>query len=286
MKELIKITKNEERKRKKECQMNKLTVLENNNERVLTTKQLAECYGTETNNIKNNFSNNKERFIEGKHYYKLTGEDLREFKREVNDIDLVASNVNQLYLWTEKGASRMCKILDTDKAWEQFDVLEETYFNVKEHAKQLNEDKKNNPQLDTADVINKLLSTIPETDKTSAMLKLVDKFYPTGNSKPIKEAKPKSESPIGLTLDKVVDILRQAYNEAFMAARSNYIVFNKEITYKYSSYNGIGKRELNKFLLENNLVKIEKSCSGITCTCSINKKKIKALYIKADIFNN
>lgn len=118
------------------------------------------------------------------------------------------------------------------------------------------------------------------------MLKLVDKFYPTGNSQPIKEAKPKTESPIGLTLDKVVDILRQAYNEAFMAARSNYIVFNKEITYKYSSYNGIGKRELNKFLLENNLVKIEKSCSGITCTCSINKKKIKALYIKADIFND
>ena len=86
--------------------MKELTVLENNNERVLTTKQLAECYETETNNIKNNFNNNKERFIEGKHYYLLKGEELKEFKREVNDIDLVASNVNQLYLWTEKGASR------------------------------------------------------------------------------------------------------------------------------------------------------------------------------------
>lgn len=121
--------------------MNKLTVLENNNERVLTTKQLAECYETETNNIKNNFNNNKERFIEGKHYYLLKGEELREFKREVNDIDLVASNVNQLYLWTEKGASRMCKILDTDKAWDQFDILEDTYFNIEKIKNKLLEEK-------------------------------------------------------------------------------------------------------------------------------------------------
>lgn len=134
--------------------------------------------------------------------------------------------------------------------------------------------------------IREMFCIVPDSNKADMMIKIVDKFYPTGNSKPTKEAKPKSKSPIGLTLDKVVDILRQAYNEAFMAVRSNYIVFNKEITYKYSSYNGIGKREFNKFLLENNLVKIEKSSSGVTCTCSINKKKIKALYIKAEIFNN
>ena len=114
--------------------INELTVLKNKNERVLTTKQLAECYGTEENNIVKNFSNNKYRFVEGKHYYLLVGEELRNFKHEVNDIHVVANNVNKLYLWTEKGASRMCKILDTDKAWEQFDILEETYFNVKELA--------------------------------------------------------------------------------------------------------------------------------------------------------
>ncbi len=40
--------------------------------------------------------------------------------------------INCLYLWTERGANRHCKILDTDRAWEQFDNLEETYFRVKE----------------------------------------------------------------------------------------------------------------------------------------------------------
>lgn len=100
-------------------------------ERVLTTKQMSEVYETEENNIVKNFSNNKNRFEEGKHYHILTGEELREFKREVNDVHVVANNVNKLYLWTEKGANRMCKILDTDKAWEQFEILEDTYFNVK-----------------------------------------------------------------------------------------------------------------------------------------------------------
>ena len=57
---------------------------------------------------------------------------MRGFKNLVNDIDLVAKGTSQLYLWTERGANRHCKILDTDKAWEQFDNLEETYFKVKQ----------------------------------------------------------------------------------------------------------------------------------------------------------
>ena len=76
------------------------------------------------NNIKNNFQRNKNKFQEGTHFFLLTGEDLRTFKREATDSDLAAPNVNQLYLWTERGASRHCKILDTDKAWEQFDRLD------------------------------------------------------------------------------------------------------------------------------------------------------------------
>ena len=116
--------------------MNKLTVLEYNNERILTTKQLAEVYETAEDNVKMNFSNNKDRFIEGKHYYKLSGEELKQFKNLVNGIYLVDKRAPSLILWTERGASRHCKILDTDKAWEQFDNLEETYFRAK-HSYQI-----------------------------------------------------------------------------------------------------------------------------------------------------
>lgn len=120
--------------------MKQLKVLENNNERVLTTKQLAEVYETEENNIKKNLSVNKERFVEGKHYYLLKGDELKEFLRvtfgnlqNVNGKNL--NKVRSLTLWTEKGASRMCKILDTDRAWDRFDELEDTYFKVKEVIK-------------------------------------------------------------------------------------------------------------------------------------------------------
>ncbi|PEA89366.1 ORF6N domain-containing protein [Bacillus thuringiensis] len=127
--------------------MDQLTVLEFNNERILTTKQLAFIYETTTDNVKKNFNNHKSKFEKGKHFFLLEGEELRAFKRKVNNVHLaennanehkvdniylVPNNVNQLYLWTERGASRHCKILDTDKAWEQFDYLEETYFNTRE----------------------------------------------------------------------------------------------------------------------------------------------------------
>lgn len=97
---------------------------------VITTELLANAYETETKHISNNFNRNKEKFIEDKHYILLQGEALKEFK--ANHLkDECLKYASQLYLWTERGASRHCKILDTDKAWDQFDYLEEVYFQLK-----------------------------------------------------------------------------------------------------------------------------------------------------------
>lgn len=119
--------------------MDELQIIELKNQRVLTTEQLAEVYGTNEDNVKKNFSNHKTNFVRGKHYYFLEGEELKEFKRQVNDIHhpIINKFTSQLYLWTERGANRHCKILDTDKAWEQFDNLEETYFKAKEQSQLL-----------------------------------------------------------------------------------------------------------------------------------------------------
>ena len=111
--------------------MNQLQIIEHEGIRVLTTQQLAEVYETSTVNIKINFKNNKDRFVEGRDFYLLKGNELKEFKNLVNDINLVDKHTPQLYLWTERGANRHSKILDTDQAWKQFDVLEETYFKAK-----------------------------------------------------------------------------------------------------------------------------------------------------------
>lgn len=106
-----------------------LPVIEWKGQRVITTAQLADVYGATDVKIKQNYSNNAERFKEGEHYYLLKGSDLKAFKNMVENFDLVGKNANQLYLWTRRGASRHCKMLGTDKAWEQFDALEENYYN-------------------------------------------------------------------------------------------------------------------------------------------------------------
>ena len=109
--------------------MNELQVLEHNEMRVMTTEQLAEAYGCDSQHIKQNFNNNKERFTEGKHYFRLEGAELKAFKRQVENIDLPLSKFSStIYLWTKRGAARHCKSVGTDKAWEVFEVLEDTYF--------------------------------------------------------------------------------------------------------------------------------------------------------------
>lgn len=105
--------------------------LEWNGQVVITTSQLAEVYGTTTKNISNNFTRNKDRFQEGKHYFSLQGSDLKEFMRVSSESGLPQST-SIAYLWTRRGASRHCKILGTDKAWEQFDYLEDNYFDRKQ----------------------------------------------------------------------------------------------------------------------------------------------------------
>ena len=114
--------------------MNKLIPLEFNKQRIMTTKVLAQEYGTEEKNIQMNFSNNEKRFTEGKHYYKLEGQVLKEFKNSLpNEIREPLKFAPVLILWTDRGAARHAKILDTDEAWEIYEELEENYFNPKEN---------------------------------------------------------------------------------------------------------------------------------------------------------
>ena len=111
--------------------MENLQVIERENQRVLTTAQIAEQYETSTQVITNNFNRNKRRYVENKHYYCLTGDELKEFKSEVSNCNLVKSNVNKLYLWTEKGALLHAKSLNTDKAWQAYEFLVDNYFEAK-----------------------------------------------------------------------------------------------------------------------------------------------------------
>ncbi|EZP75043.1 phage related anti-repressor protein [Parageobacillus genomosp. 1] len=110
-----------------------LMVIEQNGQRVLTTQQLAEAYGTDMERIQVNFNRNKERYKEGKHFILLQGEELRQFKATYQ-IDNQLKFATKLYLWTEKGAWLHAKSLNTDEAWEAYERLVDEYYSVKENA--------------------------------------------------------------------------------------------------------------------------------------------------------
>lgn len=113
--------------------MSDLIPIEYRAERVLTTEQLAQAYECETVQISQNFLNNKNHFEEGKHFFKLEGDALKNLRLENIELQ-ISPKVRCLYLWTRRGATRHSKMLGTDRAWEMFDALEENYFNPRPKA--------------------------------------------------------------------------------------------------------------------------------------------------------
>lgn len=114
--------------------MHNLKRLEVHGIKVLTTRQLAEAYETERKVINNNYLRNKDKFILGKHYIAVEGDEMRHL-RTSPQFEGELKKVSKAYFWTEKGALLHAKSLNTDKAWQVYDYLVDFYFRVKEEAK-------------------------------------------------------------------------------------------------------------------------------------------------------
>lgn len=138
--------------------MSKLKKLWCNNQLVMTTEQVAETLGTDSVRIWQSFSRNDEYFIEGIHYYKLTGENLKAVKAllggEQLPIKMIGSwlklteeakaadwsvpeptidkRAPHMMLWTRRGLMRHVKVIDTPQAWAIYDRMEDVYFHVLE----------------------------------------------------------------------------------------------------------------------------------------------------------
>ncbi|HCS7460385.1 TPA: ORF6N domain-containing protein [Escherichia albertii] len=108
---------------------------------VITTELLAQLYGTEPVRIRQNHHENKVRFVEGKHFFKVVGNDLKELRVALNYSQnlqpslrglQISPKARSLILWTERGAARHAKMLETDQAWDVFEKLEDCYFRQKD----------------------------------------------------------------------------------------------------------------------------------------------------------
>ncbi len=104
-----------------------LQIIEYRGQRVATNEQLASGYGTDPVRIRQNYHENKGRFVEGKHYFKVTGDELNNLRVALNYLQ-ISPKTRSLMLWTERGAANHAKMLETDQAWNYYNDLTEFYF--------------------------------------------------------------------------------------------------------------------------------------------------------------
>ena len=131
--------------------------------RVLTTKQIAELYGADLNTVRHNFRYNKDKYILGKHYIEVYGEELRRLKTKGEFIPSL-KYAKSAYLWTEKGALLHAKSLNTDKAWQVYDYLVDFYFRAKENKLDVSPKKEVVPTTVTTEPIKNKV-TIPHMEE-------------------------------------------------------------------------------------------------------------------------
>ena len=162
-------------------------------------------------------------------------------------------------------------ILFTAEYVKRFNIMEEC---IKEAVKE--------NEYTLEDKIAKLLSVLPEAERGKYMLELVDKFYFDNNT--IGKVNKNIHKDKGLTIDKVKDILRQAYDEAYVTTKGGYVIMLKKVVHKYLVSNGIRKHDFNKFIKDNNIAKINKDGYAWNQFRVDGKKNSWEYFIKIELF--
>lgn len=102
---------------------------------VLTSTQIADAHNISNDLVRKQYNNNKGRFIEGLDVFSETkGLQLRAFGEPTTA--KAQFNTNRMpLLFSESGYLKLCKILNTNEAWDTYNHIADVYFRVKK-AKQ------------------------------------------------------------------------------------------------------------------------------------------------------
>ncbi|GFO72923.1 hypothetical protein BJAS_P3460 [Bathymodiolus japonicus methanotrophic gill symbiont] len=160
--------------------MKELTAPQYNNQTVATLDVLAKFLGTSKNTLQGNLQKNPEKFIEGKHFFNVSHEDLKCTTSTLGEVFDYKGNTG-LQVWTERGCARLSKLLRTDEAWDLWEEMEDSYFNVS--TKQENAIKRDKHILDRmlcneGSVPDGYFSVFEETTKLIHLLHCSDIGFP------------------------------------------------------------------------------------------------------------
>ena len=107
----------------------------------ILAKDVAEIHGKELKYINKQINNNIKRFKDGIDIIDLKTSSFDDPVLEMKNQGILTQaqigNANNIYILSERGYSKLIKILDDDKSWEVHDELIDHYFRLREQVKEL-----------------------------------------------------------------------------------------------------------------------------------------------------
>ena len=100
-------------------------------QKVLTDKQIAEIHNMENKNVRGRINDNIKRFKDGIDIIDLKGAYDTSTLLELGYHKASITQARNIYALSERGYSKLIKIMDTDLAWEIHDELMDNYFNMR-----------------------------------------------------------------------------------------------------------------------------------------------------------
>ncbi len=139
------------------------------NKKAMLAKDIATIHGRALKDINRNINNNIQRFKIGIDLIDLKnggfGSPLYKLGFSSRDISIS----NNIYLLSERGYSKLLKILEDDFAWKQYDKLVDGYFNMRQTLQE------QTPQIDSK-FMYQLAQTLEEKEKQIATMKPKARF--------------------------------------------------------------------------------------------------------------
>ncbi|WP_315807497.1 ORF6N domain-containing protein [Pseudomonas sp. C9-3] len=105
-----------------------LTVIEHRGERVVTLAMIDEVHQRPTGTARRNFNTNRDRFIEGKHLYKICADEFRTHKPGI----ISSKSHEDVILLTQRGYLLLVKSFTDELSWQVQDMLVDGYFERQE----------------------------------------------------------------------------------------------------------------------------------------------------------
>ncbi len=99
--------------------------------KAMLVKDIAGIHGRDLKDVNRNINNNIKRFKKDIDILDLKVGGLKSLSFELGYSNQSYANANNIYLLSERGYSKLLKILEDDVAWEQYEKLVDGYFNMR-----------------------------------------------------------------------------------------------------------------------------------------------------------